>query len=260
MSLVKVLYRIDAAKAGPFTSAVNDAQRLLPEGGRFTVNEAVMGAVGRMDKAGFTELLPLLSKAKLPFPVTWIEWPKPGGGGSIGYLCQEIETGGFAFRQYLHLRQMTGTSELPIMGTFGWVRVEPSGWSSGDAATARMGASTLERAATDILSLLLIINSPSQILEITDAADNLRIDAKRAKEGRPPLPNLRTIQFDIARFQRAVPDEASTKTQTDVAEHFVRGHFKRRKTGLFWWSPFVRYQLDEEPIAAPRDYTVVNSG
>jgi len=25
-----------------------------------------------------------------------------------------------------------------------------------------------------------------------------------------------------------------------MAAHYVRGHFKQRKSGVYWWSPFVR--------------------
>ena len=28
--------------------------------------------------------------------------------------------------------------------------------------------------------------------------------------------------------------------RTDVQAHMVRGHFKRKKNGIFWWNPFVR--------------------
>lgn len=28
--------------------------------------------------------------------------------------------------------------------------------------------------------------------------------------------------------------------RTDLSAHYVRGHFKQRATGLFWWQPFVR--------------------
>jgi len=29
-------------------------------------------------------------------------------------------------------------------------------------------------------------------------------------------------------------------TRTDLSAHYVRGHFKQRATGLFWWQPFIR--------------------
>lgn len=31
-----------------------------------------------------------------------------------------------------------------------------------------------------------------------------------------------------------------TSQRADVEAHLVRGHFKRRKSGVYWWSPFIR--------------------
>jgi hypothetical protein len=265
MSLAHEIYRIESADAGPFASAAAEAKRLIPVAGRFQVNEAVMASVDRMERTGFKSLLVLLPRAQLPFPTTWIEWPQPGGGGNIGFLCETLDRGGFAFRQYLNVKGIKERIGSPFISTFGRIRVEPSGWSAEDpadakSASAQTGVTYLERAAADILSLLLIINSPSRVLEIADGADNARINAKRARKGRPPLVNLRAIQFDVARFQVALPVGTSTGTQTEVAEHFVRGHFKQRETGVFWWSPHVRHQMGEEPVAVPKDYEVDNTG
>jgi hypothetical protein len=265
VSLAREIYRIEPDSSGPFAVAVADAKRLLPGAGRFQVNEAVMNAVRRMERTGFNRLLAMLPRAQLPFPTTWIEWPDPDGGGNIGFLCETLPGDGFAFRQYLNSRVILEQLGLPIMSTFGRIRVEPSGWSADDSADAKgaseeTGVNFLEQAAVDILGLLLIINSPSKVLEVGDEAGNARIDAKRARQGRLPLPNLRPIRFDIARFQRVLPEGSSLRTQADVAEHFVRGHFKTLETGMYWWSPHVRYQREEEPVAVPKDYEVRNTG
>jgi hypothetical protein len=31
-----------------------------------------------------------------------------------------------------------------------------------------------------------------------------------------------------------------TNQRADVEAHMVRGHFKKRKHGVYWWSPFIR--------------------
>jgi hypothetical protein len=265
VSLARVLFRTKLDDAGDFAFALTEAQRMLPTAGRFRVDEAVMNAVERMERTGFNRLLPLLHKAHLPFPATWIEWPAPDGGGNIGFLCETLADGGFAFRQYMNSRAIREKMGFPIIGTFGRIRVERSGWSaesSADAKGASQGAGVnfLERAAADILGLLLIINSPSKVLEVGDEAGNTRIDAKRARQGQPPLPNLQPIRFDIARFRKILPEGTSLKTQADVAEHFVRGHYKTLETGVYWWSSHVRYQRGEEPVAVPKDYEVRNTG
>jgi hypothetical protein len=31
-----------------------------------------------------------------------------------------------------------------------------------------------------------------------------------------------------------------TSQRADVEAHLVRGHFKRRNSGVYWWNPFIR--------------------
>lgn len=37
-----------------------------------------------------------------------------------------------------------------------------------------------------------------------------------------------------------VNDDGVISARTDLSAHYVRGHFKQRSTGLFWWQPYVR--------------------
>lgn len=34
--------------------------------------------------------------------------------------------------------------------------------------------------------------------------------------------------------------DGTIKSKINVAAHYVRGHFKQRKKGLYWWNPFIR--------------------
>lgn len=265
MSLAKQITSLEERDFGPFRAGIVEAQTLIPKAGRFQVDQAVMDAVERMERTPLKDLLTLLNRAKLPHSPTWIEWVKPNGGGHIGYLCEGLPDAGFAFRQFgtaKAIKEMFGT---PLVCTLGRVRVQPAGWIAEDkgdeaSAIAEQGQNFLELAACDILCLLLMINSPSQILEIDAGADNQDVDAKRARQGRPPLANWRPIRFDISRFQQAgFVNGERPANQREVAEHFVRGHFKVRKSGLFWWSPYVRNQMGETAVAVPRDYIVANT-
>lgn len=53
---------------------------------------------------------------------------------------------------------------------------------------------------------------------------------------------------EIRKMVRTDPLKArnilDSQLKASVALHTVRGHFKRRKTGLFWWSPFARGSKD----------------
>lgn len=37
-----------------------------------------------------------------------------------------------------------------------------------------------------------------------------------------------------------VTTEGSVNRRTDISAHYVRGHFKQRKSGIYWWNSFVR--------------------
>lgn len=37
-----------------------------------------------------------------------------------------------------------------------------------------------------------------------------------------------------------VDDDGAVASKVDIAAHYVRGHFKQRRTGVYWWSPFIR--------------------
>lgn len=37
-----------------------------------------------------------------------------------------------------------------------------------------------------------------------------------------------------------VDPDGTVQPKTDIAAHYVRGHFKQRRSGVYWWSPFVR--------------------
>lgn len=38
----------------------------------------------------------------------------------------------------------------------------------------------------------------------------------------------------------SVDSEGNITQRADIAAHYVRGHFKQRKHGIYWWNPFVR--------------------
>lgn len=53
-----------------------------------------------------------------------------------------------------------------------------------------------------------------------------------------------------------VDSDGNITQRTDIAAHYVRGHFKQRKHGLYWWNPFVRGKGE----ARKREAYIVQSG
>lgn len=265
MTLAKQIYRCREQRDGPFVEGITQANDLFPKAGRFIVDQSVMDAVQRMEKTPFADLLRALDHARPPFPHTWIEWGDPGGG-HLGYLVEQAQgTSNFAFRQFLHAPQIERATGWPVVCTLGRIHVDPSGFRCENVAEAATsgngpGPNPHELAAADLISMFLIINSPSGVVTIEAVPDTQRVDARRVAEGRPPVPNLRRIRLDVARLRQVdVDDGVAQADGRPRTEHFVRGHFKFRNGRMWWWSPHIRNQAGDEPVALPGDYQVVSS-
>jgi hypothetical protein len=71
--------------------------------------------------------------------------------------------------------------------------------------------------------------------EIEDVS---KINKARARKDKPPLLSFSKVRIDLTRA--ALRRVAGSGDGGGVRQHIVRGHFKLRKSGVFWWSPFVR--------------------
>ena len=88
-----------------------------------------------------------------------------------------------------------------------------------------------------ILTLLVTKNLTQQSPGVIDRRQN----KARLRSGKPPLLTYTTVELDLSRASRhnshaAVPGSSGIHQQF----HFCRGHFKQRKTGLYWWSEHGR--------------------
>jgi Transposase DDE domain group 1 len=74
--------------------------------------------------------------------------------------------------------------------------------------------------------------------------DLSKLNRARQKKGKAPLKEFVVTRLSLSRgtANRAVVhglDRAAAR------QHLVRGHFKTRKSGIYWWSPFVRGRADQ---------------
>jgi hypothetical protein len=88
------------------------------------------------------------------------------------------------------------------------------------------------RYLTAILELLHSRNAVD-----TSLVDLSRLNRRRAQQRRPKFFSYHLVSIPGRYKQRHIAGEASG---IEVRAHFVRGHFKVRKTGIFFWSPFQR--------------------
>jgi hypothetical protein len=89
-----------------------------------------------------------------------------------------------------------------------------------------------------LVAMLALLNSRN-VVEIEEVAPSDRLNQWREREGRSPLFSYHVLGIP-ARYKArniAVGGEASGR---ELRAHFVRGHFKVRKTGVFFWSAYRR--------------------
>jgi hypothetical protein len=86
-------------------------------------------------------------------------------------------------------------------------------------------------------TVIAMMNSRNAIE--TRPVDLTGLNRARAKKRRPLFLPYRTTHLRLSQAQtRAF--RAGLLSKEDAGRHRVRGHFKIRKTGVYWWSPFFR--------------------
>jgi hypothetical protein len=116
--------------------------------------------------------------------------------------------------------------------------------SLGPKLTAEAGVALTKEAQSDwegevgFLKAVLIMMNCRNAVESEAAAEQPRLNRKRALAGKLPLFEHRVIRMKLRGPERR--GTAGTGEGGRMRAHLVRGHFKVRKTGVFFWTPFVR--------------------
>jgi hypothetical protein len=82
--------------------------------------------------------------------------------------------------------------------------------------------------------------------------DLTRLNRARVRSGKPPFLAREVLKIRALHRPSLAPS-GSRAEAADVRSHFVRGHFKTRRSGVFWWGPHVRGRVGG---AVDRDYEV----
>nr|WP_250808093.1 hypothetical protein [Neorhizobium tomejilense] len=91
---------------------------------------------------------------------------------------------------------------------------------------------------TQILPGLILINCRNAVEQEAIPAP-LKLNKARRAKGRTEIGPYKLIKLKLRdKVQRRYEEYGGTKRQ--IAGGLVIGHFKVRKTGVYWWSPFVR--------------------
>jgi hypothetical protein len=85
-----------------------------------------------------------------------------------------------------------------------------------------------------LLGLLIMLNARNCVARTVVSAPQ-RLNKARIKRGKPPLLDHTSVDIRLSPSQERVA-HAQGLTQAERRRHIVRGHFKIRRTGVFWWS------------------------
>lgn len=94
-----------------------------------------------------------------------------------------------------------------------------------------------QRELSVFLGTLMLLNTPNG-LEATDPALH-KLNKSRTQSGKPPLLTHKLLSLKLTRVRTAAL-RAQGLSDSAIRAHLVRGHFKIRRTGVFWWNPFIR--------------------
>jgi hypothetical protein len=254
---------------------------LAVETDKFRIGASAVRAV-RMTSGDFKTRRTIFALARTPYPNTWIEvrlFNDGGEGVTVGFLLNAIDD---TCGRYIVQGFFFGCDDLPRVGeppiampiwvaadmidqTFHGlegceaiaegaaddpdlialakcIRAQESPFFVDPPSDPRLA--TFIRSITDwchveLFYLLALINSPKLVTLLQ--SDMGKINAARQRRCKPPLSEHRTVEVRLERDQHIRGTANGTGGKTRL--HAVRGHFKARSTGVFFWRPHVRGKL-----------------
>jgi hypothetical protein len=106
-----------------------------------------------------------------------------------------------------------------------------------DAALDNAAISYL-RMLRPVVGMLILLNSKNCV-SINAVTPPVALNKARVKRGKLPLISYHTVKIDLGR-RDARQASAQKMPDAEVRQHLVRGHFKIRKTGVYWWRNHIR--------------------
>lgn len=229
---------------------------------RYSIDKDVADAAAKMDKTSTKNLLDAFKFAKPPYPKTWIEFRMHDM--YVGWLISEKGDE----LQVSHTKSHQSTNHTPIINyeaNTHFINKDGFRYFNPDIERKIKAREELtfqnprhtstghqEYICRIALTFMLLLNSRSPIFEITEPnkEESRRNNNIRRIHGLPAEPPMHNIRFDVARILRQRGDITSEEASKLMAASLVRGHFKVRQTGVFFWSPYVRNARDDEHRAA----------
>jgi hypothetical protein len=101
----------------------------------------------------------------------------------------------------------------------------------------RQSQGNVEGEASLLLGILMLLNTRNGTSR--QPADLTRLNSVRLKRGRQPLLDHWTVTLRLSKGLSRGMTQSGIPAH-EMRAHLVRGHFKIRRSGIYWWSPHVR--------------------
>ena len=99
-------------------------------------------------------------------------------------------------------------------------------------------AADMQGEGTFVQCFLAMLNSRNPVVE-HEPVDLTKLNKSRRKSGKAEFLTYSKTRLSLSRSQARIARARGVDRATAM-QTLVRGHFKIRRTGVFWWSPFVR--------------------
>lgn len=233
-----------------------DERRLLAETHKFVLTDDFQEVAGQISRTS-EDCMALKHLFRLPHDKTWLEFTHESGfrfgviiqnvTGTLREICQKAVKTGTYDGTYDDALYFTRTIAHTAM-TMSWLAFPQTFELTADGKfNMRMAAfeNLSEEHRTlafdeSILYCIYLATLNSRNLIEAESSDLERLNRRREKSNKPPLFEYKTLRIkrDIRRMMREAK-AADIEEGIGVRAHWRRGHFKVRKTGVFWWSPHM---------------------
>lgn len=102
----------------------------------------------------------------------------------------------------------------------------------------REGMKDLEGEPSFLRAMLLLLNSRNAVA--IEPEDMSRLNKVRRKNGKVPLLNRSIVRISLSAVQARRAYGSTTVPNEARRLHLVRGHFKVKKHGIYWWNSHMR--------------------
>lgn len=166
---------------------------------------------------------------KLPFQCCWFEFPKM----QMAFLLEQEQSGLKTIRYTSFIRDKTTGYPTPLCS------IALSTWPTVTYHCEPSMDSIASQTSTVVACTILLIHCRNRV-DIRDVKPQSRLPKGRRQQPKRPLYEHKLVTFQLSGAEKTLCKERKTTTEKLIRDHWVQGHFKRRKNGLFWWNPYIR--------------------